>query len=63
MAFSLISLVILFFIHLCQGFLPLNTENIKVTILDLAFNNAISFVTNQTGRHIQVRVHLVILHK
>lgn len=45
-AFSLISLVILFFIHLCQGFLPLNPENIKGTSLDLAFNNAISFVTN-----------------
>lgn len=45
-SFSIISLVILFILHLCQGFLPLNPENIKGTSIDLAFNNAVSFVTN-----------------
>lgn len=46
LAFSIISLVILFLIHICQGFLPLNPEKLSGTNWDLAFNNAVSFVTN-----------------
>lgn len=45
-AFSIVSLIILFLIHVCQGFLPLNPEKIQGTSWDLAFNNAVSFVTN-----------------
>ena len=46
LAFSVISLVILFLIHVCQEFLPLNPEKISGTSWDLAFNNAVSFITN-----------------
>ena len=46
LSFSMISLVILFLIHVCQGFFPLNPQKIQGTSLDLAFNNAVSFVTN-----------------
>ncbi|WP_315081587.1 potassium-transporting ATPase subunit KdpA [uncultured Clostridium sp.] len=46
LVFSLISLIVLFLIHVCQGFLPLNPEKISGTSWDLAFNNAVSFVTN-----------------
>lgn len=44
--FSIISLVVLFFMHIFQGFLPLNPEKLKGTTWDLAFNNAVSFITN-----------------
>ncbi|KIL09128.1 ATPase [Clostridium botulinum] len=45
-AFSIISLIVLFLIHIFQGFLPLNPEKVSGTSWDLAFNNAVSFVTN-----------------
>ncbi|NFF81561.1 potassium-transporting ATPase subunit KdpA [Clostridium botulinum] len=46
LAFSIISLIVLFLIHIFQGFLPLNPEKVSGTSWDLAFNNAVSFVTN-----------------
>lgn len=46
LAFSGVSLLTLFLIHMCQGFLPLNPENAPGTSWHLAFNNAVSFVTN-----------------
>ena len=46
LAFSIISLVALFLIHISQRFLPLNPEKLTGTSWDLAFNNAASFVTN-----------------
>ncbi len=46
LAFSIISLIVLFLIHILQGFLPLNPEKVSGTSWDLAFNNAVSFVTN-----------------
>ncbi|NFN92871.1 potassium-transporting ATPase subunit KdpA [Clostridium botulinum] len=46
LAFSIISLIVLFLLHIFQGFLPLNPEKVSGTSWDLAFNNAISFVTN-----------------
>ncbi|NFO32433.1 potassium-transporting ATPase subunit KdpA [Clostridium botulinum] len=46
LAFSVISLIVLFLIHIFQGFLPLNPEKVSGTSWDLAFNNAVSFVTN-----------------
>ena len=46
LAFSIISFVVLFLLHMCQGFLPLNPEKLPGTTWDLAFNNAVSFVTN-----------------
>ncbi|WP_244834072.1 potassium-transporting ATPase subunit KdpA [Clostridium sp. BJN0001] len=44
--FSIINLVILFLIHVCQGVLPLNPEKFSGIKWDLAFNNAVSFLTN-----------------
>ena len=46
LAFSIISFVLLFLLHMCQGFLPLNPENLPGTKWDLAFNNTVSFITN-----------------
>ncbi|NFI55567.1 potassium-transporting ATPase subunit KdpA [Clostridium botulinum] len=46
LAFSIISLIVLFLLHIFQGFLPLNPEKVSGTSWDLAFNNAVSFVTN-----------------
>lgn len=46
LAFSIISFVVLFLLHMFQGFLPLNPENLPGTKWDLAFNNTVSFVTN-----------------
>lgn len=46
LAFSALSLVIVFLFHLMQGLLPLNPQGMSGTSWDLAFNNAISFVTN-----------------
>lgn len=43
---SVISFVSLFGILLLQGFLPLNPEGIKGTSWHLAFNTAVSFITN-----------------
>ena len=39
-------LLALFIMHMCQNMLPLNPQNIEGTSWHLAFNNAISFVTN-----------------
>ncbi|NFT06116.1 potassium-transporting ATPase subunit KdpA [Clostridium botulinum] len=46
LAFSIISLIVLFLLHIFQGFLPLNPEKVSGTSWDRAFNNAVSFVTN-----------------
>ena len=46
LAFSGISLVVLMSIHMLQGVLPLNPEGLSGTSWHLAFNNAVSFVTN-----------------
>ncbi|NFR86486.1 MULTISPECIES: potassium-transporting ATPase subunit KdpA [unclassified Clostridium] len=46
LAFSIISLIVLFLLHIFQGFLPLNPEKVSGISWDLAFNNAVSFVTN-----------------
>ncbi|AIY79502.1 potassium-transporting ATPase subunit KdpA [Clostridium botulinum] len=46
LAFSIISLIVLFLLHIFQDFLPLNPEKVSGTSWDLAFNNAVSFVTN-----------------
>ena len=43
---SIISFLFLFGILLLQGVLPLNTEGVKGLSLQLAFNTAISFITN-----------------
>lgn len=45
-AFSLVSFLAVFFLLVLQGFLPLNPAAINGTSLSLAFNTAISFVTN-----------------
>jgi potassium-transporting ATPase potassium-binding subunit len=46
LVFSSLSLVVLFLIILLQGILPLNPENMKGTSWHLAFNTAVSFITN-----------------
>ncbi len=45
-SFSIISLIFVMFIQLTQQILPLNPENLKAVNWDLAFNTAVSFVTN-----------------
>lgn len=45
-SFSVMSLVFVMFIQLSQQILPLNPEKLKSVNLDLAFNTAVSFVTN-----------------
>ncbi len=45
-SFSLVGLLFLIALQMCQGFLPLNPEGMKGTTLALAFNTAASFVTN-----------------
>ncbi|MDF2632936.1 MAG: kdpA [Caproiciproducens sp.] len=44
--FSIFSFIVLLLLHLLQGFLPLNPQSMSGTSWDLAFNNAVSFVTN-----------------
>ncbi len=44
--FSLFSIIVLFLLHLLQGFLPLNPQSMSGTSWDLAFNSAVSFATN-----------------
>lgn len=44
--FNLLGFIVLFALHLLQGYLPLNPQNFPGTSWDLAFNNSISFVTN-----------------
>lgn len=44
--FSGAALVILFAIHMLQGFLPFNPQGLNGLTWDLSFNNAVSFVTN-----------------
>lgn len=43
---SAVSFAVLFLIILCQGFLPLNPEGLKGQNVFLAFNTAVSFITN-----------------
>lgn len=45
-SFSIISLVFVIIIQLVQQILPLNPEKLQSINLDLAFNTAVSFVTN-----------------
>lgn len=45
-AFNLVGLIILFFILMLQKYLPLNPEGLEGMKWDLAFNTAISFITN-----------------
>lgn len=45
-SFSALSIIFVFIFHLMQGILPLNPQGLNGTSWDLAFNNAISFVTN-----------------
>lgn len=44
--FSIFSFIVLFLMNLLQGILPLNPQSFRGTSWHLAFNNAISFVTN-----------------
>ena len=44
--FSIFSFLLLFAILMCQGFLPWNPQKIPGMSPDLAFNTAVSFVTN-----------------
>lgn len=44
--FNFYGFVILFLLQICQGFLPLNPQNLKAPSWHLAFNTAVSFVTN-----------------
>lgn len=46
LVFSSLFLVVLFMIIMLQGVLPLNPENTKGTSISLAFNTAVSFITN-----------------
>ncbi len=46
LAFSVVSFVGLFVLQLFQGFLPLNPEHLGPVSWHLAFNTAVSFVTN-----------------
>lgn len=44
--FSSVCFMFLFLLHLLQGILPLNPQGVKGTSWHLAFNNAVSFITN-----------------
>ncbi len=44
--FNLIGFIFVFFIQLSQGYLPLNPEHFGATTSHLAFNTAVSFVSN-----------------
>lgn len=46
MGFSFISFVFLYILERIQNFLPLNTESLPAVSADLAFNTAISFISN-----------------
>jgi potassium-transporting ATPase potassium-binding subunit len=46
LVFSAVGLVLLYALQRLQGFLPLNPQNLGAVPPDLAFNTAISFVTN-----------------
>ncbi len=44
--FSFLGFIFVFLLQLCQGFLPLNPQNLGAPSVSLAFNTALSFVTN-----------------
>nr|WP_307989637.1 potassium-transporting ATPase subunit KdpA [uncultured Niameybacter sp.] len=44
--FNLLGFILLFFIHMMQGVLPLNPQGLEGTSWHLAFNNTASFITN-----------------
>lgn len=46
LSFSIFGFILLLFLNISQGFLPLNPEQIDGTSWDLAFNTTASFVTN-----------------
>jgi K+-transporting ATPase ATPase A chain len=46
LAFNILGLAVLFFLLVLQEYLPLNPQGFKGIPLDLAFNTAVSFITN-----------------
>jgi K+-transporting ATPase ATPase A chain len=52
--FNGLGFIVLFLTLLLQGILPLNPQGFAGFSLPLAFNTAVSFVTNTIGRHIAV---------
>ena len=44
--FNIFGFLAVFFLHMAQGFLPLNPQNLPATSWELAFNTASSFMTN-----------------
>lgn len=46
LTFNLLGMIILFILQLIQGILPLNPQGFGALRLDLAFNTAVSFMTN-----------------
>ena len=46
LVFSILSFLVVFIIQLIQGILPLNPEGLGAVRPDLAFNTAVSFITN-----------------
>ncbi|MBM7583318.1 K+-transporting ATPase ATPase A chain [Caldicoprobacter guelmensis] len=46
LTFNLIGIVVLFFIQILQGYLPFNPQGFSAVKPDVAFNTAVSFVTN-----------------
>lgn len=59
LAFNVLGVVFVYALQRLQGFLPLNPENFGAVAPDLAFNTAVSFVTNTNwqahGGHITAR--------
>ena len=46
LVFNFLGLVLLFLLQLGQGYLPFNPQHFKAVKPDLAFNTAVSFMTN-----------------
>lgn len=46
LGFNVLGLIVIFFIQIFQGYLPLNPQNFSGVPLDLAINTSISFVSN-----------------
>lgn len=56
-SFSILSLLFVLFLQMVQYLLPLNPEKLANVRWDLAFNTAISFVTNTNWQHIAEKLH------
>ena len=50
LVFNLAGIVLVYAIQRLQAFLPFNPQDMAGVAPDLAFNTAVSFVTNTTGR-------------